>query len=161
MDVEVNGQPPFLDMMIHRKGASLIFGIYRKATHSDLYLQWTSHPTHATKMAVMRALVDRAFRLCSESKLEPELKHIREVLKQNGFPDRVVRRYIQKKGDQREKPEIRSEWDNSSKTTESSQKKKRRCRSQCRPTWSVLHQIVVGFLQRTGSNAPSRHGAKG
>lgn len=131
--------------MIHRKGASLIFGIYRKATHSDLYLQWSSHHTHAAKMAVVRSLVDRAFRLCSESKLGLELKHIEKVLKQNGFPDRVVRGYIQKKRNQTEKPKR-----DNSKTTEIFQKREDKTPFTVLPYVEGLTQNLSRLLTKNG-----------
>ena len=41
--------------------------------------------------------MDRAFNVCSPENLDQELKHVKEVLKKNGFPERVCADYVSKK----------------------------------------------------------------
>lgn len=43
MEEEEEGRIPFLDTMVERKGTSLSITIYRKPTHTDRYLHYTSH----------------------------------------------------------------------------------------------------------------------
>ena len=92
----------FLDVKIKKRGTALSFRVHRKSTHSDLYLQWDLNHAGARKMTVVtvRALVDRAFNLCSPKNLEVDLKYVREVLKKKSFPVRIASKYILKKCNQ-------------------------------------------------------------
>ena len=40
---ESNGKIPFLDTMVEREGTSVTTTVYRKPTHTDRYLHFTSH----------------------------------------------------------------------------------------------------------------------
>ena len=97
MEIEDKNELAFLDVKIKRTGTDLRFKVHRKSTHSDLYLQWDSNHAQASKMAVVRALVDRAFNVCSPENLNEELNYVKETLKKNGFPVRVINKYISKK----------------------------------------------------------------
>ena len=77
-----DGSMPFLDTLITPKeDGTLTTSVYRKPTHTDLYLQWDSHHNLACKFSVINTLTHRATAVCSNSELlKKELKHIEEVL---------------------------------------------------------------------------------
>ncbi|XP_072022566.1 uncharacterized protein [Amphiura filiformis] len=85
---EENNQIPFLDTLIIRKtDGSVKLLIYRKKTHTDQYLNFSSqHPLHQ-KLGVVRTLLDRMECIVTEDvdKLEEESK-IRSALTQCGYP---------------------------------------------------------------------------
>ena len=85
---EENNQIPFLDTLIIRKtDGSVKLLIYRKKTHTDQYLNFSSqHPLHQ-KLGVIRTLLDRMECIVTEEadKLEEERK-IRSALAQCGYP---------------------------------------------------------------------------
>ena len=108
MEKENKRELAFLDVKIRREGNSFSFKIYRKSTHSDLYLQWDSNHSRASKMAVVRSLVDRAFKICSPENLEEELNYVRRVLRTNGFPAKTIQKYIENKRKTTSKPNLRT-----------------------------------------------------
>ena len=57
---EKDGSIPFLDTLIIRKpDGSVKLCIYRKKTHTDQYLQFSSHHPLHQKLGVIRTLLDR------------------------------------------------------------------------------------------------------
>ena len=72
---------PFLDTLVTpQDDGPLTTGVYRKPTHTDLYLQWDSHHNLACKYSVINTLTPRAKAVCSNSKLlEEELKHLHDI----------------------------------------------------------------------------------
>ena len=55
--------------------------MYRKPTHTDLYLQWDSAHDIAAKYSVINTLTHRACTICSTPELaKQELQHLEEVL---------------------------------------------------------------------------------
>ncbi|CAF1540560.1 unnamed protein product, partial [Rotaria sordida] len=78
---------PFLDVKIKRTGNKLETSIYRKETNTNLYLKWDSCLPRYQKLGLISSLVTRACRICSNDEiLNEEMKHIKEVLNQNGYP---------------------------------------------------------------------------
>ena len=52
---------PFLDILVTPgRDGSLSTSVYRKPTHSDLYLQWESHHTLTSKYSVIGTVQHRA-----------------------------------------------------------------------------------------------------
>jgi len=74
MEIEDEGHLPFLDIDINRKtDGSLGHKVYRKPTHTNLYLHKKSHHHPANKHSVISSLVHRATALCDQESLAPEL----------------------------------------------------------------------------------------
>ena len=71
-DQRSDGAMPFLDILItpSREGY-LSTSVYRKPTHTDLYLQWDSHHTLTSKYSMIGTLQHRAQTICSD----PQLLH--------------------------------------------------------------------------------------
>ena len=59
---------------------SLITIVYRKPTHTDLYLQWDSHHNLDAKYSVINTLTHGSKTVCFSSQLLKEEEHLRQVL---------------------------------------------------------------------------------
>ena len=65
-----DGSMPFLDILITpEEDGSLKTSVFRKKTHTDLYLQWDSHHTIPSKYSVAGTLFHRANTICSTPQL--------------------------------------------------------------------------------------------
>ncbi|CAM9382875.1 unnamed protein product, partial [Heterosigma akashiwo] len=84
---EENGQLPFLDVLVVRnEDGSFTTTVYRKPTHSDRYLHWTSNHPVKDKLSGIRTLVYRANHYCSTASLKmAELTHLRKTFADNGY----------------------------------------------------------------------------
>ena len=92
MEKESNGSLSFLDTLVtHHEDGSLSTSVYRKKTHTDRYLDFTSHHPLAHKVAVARTLMTRAERICTfVPDRDKEKQHIAEAHKDNGYPSQHV-----------------------------------------------------------------------
>ena len=75
-------------MVTPNSDGSLSTKVYRKPTHTDLYLQWYSHHTTAAKYSVVNTLHHRAKAVCSDQQLlDEEEDHLQKVLTENKYPN--------------------------------------------------------------------------
>ncbi len=84
---EEGGQIAMLDANIKKDGqGKLSFSVYRKKTHTDQYLQYSSNQPLQHKLGVIRTLYHRAMTICSseEEKLA-EIDHLQKVLSISGY----------------------------------------------------------------------------
>ena len=84
---EVERTIPMLDAKTSRESdGSLSFTVYRKPTHTDHYLQFSSHQPLQHKLGVIRTLKHRCETICSteEAKLQ-EIQHLQKVLSVSGY----------------------------------------------------------------------------
>ena len=80
-DSRPDGSMPFLDILVTpREDGRLNTAVYRKATHTDLYLQWDSHHTISSKYSVVGTLHHRAKTICSNPQLLQQEEHLSRVL---------------------------------------------------------------------------------
>ena len=95
-DPKQDGSMPFLDTLVTpQEDGTLTTRVYRKPTHTDLYLQWDSHHNLACKYIVINTLTHRAKVVCSSSQLlEEELKHLDEVLQQCKYPKWAIKKIL-------------------------------------------------------------------
>ncbi|XP_072051693.1 uncharacterized protein [Amphiura filiformis] len=100
-DQEEQGQIPFLDTLIVRKeDGSVKLLVYREKSHTDQYLNFTSHHPLHQKLGVVRTLLDRKDKIVTEEKdREQEENKIKTALNNCGYPDWT----IEKVKDQMEK----------------------------------------------------------
>jgi hypothetical protein len=90
---EENGHLPFLDIDIYKKGdSSLGHKVYRKPTHTHLYLLQVSHHHSANKHPVISFLIHIARTLCDPDSLEQELDFLNDIFKKNGYNDCQIKR---------------------------------------------------------------------
>ena len=75
-DSRGDGSMPFLDTLVTPcSDVSLSTKLYRKPTHTDLYLQWDIHHSIAPKYSVVSTLHHRAKAVCSTQQLFDEEEH--------------------------------------------------------------------------------------
>ena len=87
--LEKSGQLAFLDISVQQmEDGSLATSVYRKPTHTDRYLQYTSYHPVNQKVCVALTLFSTANRITSnnEKKVE-EFHQIIKTLQNNGFPN--------------------------------------------------------------------------
>ena len=82
----------FLDSLVHRnEDGSLYSTVYRKPTHTDQYLHFTSHHPLSQRCGVIRTLMDRADNICTrEADRIAEKAHVKQALESCGYPSKVI-----------------------------------------------------------------------
>ena len=98
IEEENNGQISFLDTLVSRKNGVAVIDVYRKPTHTDRYLDFSSHHEIKHKVSAASTLLFRAANLPSthEGKLR-ETSHVTEALTANGYPSTVIPNILKKK----------------------------------------------------------------
>ena len=90
MQKENNNKLPFLDVLVERSDSSFLRSVDRKPTFTGLYLSWDSFAPRSRKLNLIRCLSYRALNIWSDSKIEEELKVIKEIFINNGYPEEVI-----------------------------------------------------------------------
>ncbi|XP_072028082.1 uncharacterized protein [Amphiura filiformis] len=114
---EIGGQIPFLDTLITRKeDGSIKLLVYRKKTHTDQYLHFTSHHPLEHKISVVNTLMDRKEKVVTEpaDKAIEEGK-IKHALKQCGYPDWAFNKTRKDKTSQQTKSKNKSDTNRKSR----------------------------------------------
>ena len=90
---------PFLDVMLRRdEDGSISTSVYRKPTHTDKYLDFSSHHPIAHKASVVKTLFSRADTLSSSpTNISDEQERIYRALTTNHYPRSFINRVIRKK----------------------------------------------------------------
>ena len=83
-----DGSIPFLDVLvIPNEDGSLNSTVFRKHTHTALYLQWDSHHTLPSKYSVIGTLLHRAKTICTDPQLlKQEEDHLYKALSTCKYP---------------------------------------------------------------------------
>ena len=63
------GALPFLDVLIQRKGNSIVSTIFRKPSNNDICLNWNPFAPDTWKRETFKILVERAYIVCSTNEL--------------------------------------------------------------------------------------------
>ena len=94
VEKEENGCLPFLDSLLTREtDGSISTSVYRKKTHTDQYLQFSSHHPLAHKKSVVTTLFHRATALSSDMvERVKENRRVTRALKNNGYPSSFIHR---------------------------------------------------------------------
>ena len=97
IETENNGKAAFLDTLVTRKNGVITTNVYRKPTHTDRYLDYTSHHEKKHKISTATTLLNRASNLPSTTDVKAkEIKHVRDALKANGYPLLVISNILKK-----------------------------------------------------------------
>ena len=94
---EQNNTISFLDVLITRlDNGTMETSVFRKPTHTDVYLNWNADAPKNWKVATVKSLVKRAFIISSTSNaLDKELLHIKNVFtKYNNYPENIIQYVI-------------------------------------------------------------------
>ena len=93
-EIQEDNKLPFLDILLTKvDDGTISSSVYRKPTHTDQYLHFSSHHPLSHKVSVMRTLFSRAEKLSSTlMERTTEEVHILEALERNGYPSHLVQR---------------------------------------------------------------------
>ena len=92
-EVRDDGSMPFLDILVTPKeDGSLSTSVFRKPTHTDLYLQWDSQHTISSKYSVAGTLYHRAKTVCSDPQLQKKEDHLCQALQKCKYPIWAINR---------------------------------------------------------------------
>ena len=92
MEQEKEGSCPFLGTLLTRtKGGKINISAYRKTTHTDRYLQYSSHhPQYVKKKRMASCLFHCARTKAVGEKHRKKEHHLRMVLRSQGYPVHVI-----------------------------------------------------------------------
>ena len=92
MKREENSTIPFFDTLIQRnQDGTISVKVYRKPTHTDQYLSFTSHHSTRSKQSVITALFNWAENvITNNTELKQEQQHITKVLQSNGYRKQCI-----------------------------------------------------------------------
>ena len=91
MDEESNGELAFLDTLLKRNNGEISVLVYRKPTHTDQYLHYSSHHQTSCKESVVSSLFNRAYSIITnKDDLHKENARIKQVLKENGYQESII-----------------------------------------------------------------------
>ena len=93
-DPKEDGSIPFLDTIIMpQPDNSLLTSVYRKPTHTDLYLHWNNHHHLSAKFGIINTLKHRATTVCSNQMLlKKEEDHLNRALRRCKYPGWILTR---------------------------------------------------------------------
>ena len=91
IEYEKNNKLPFLDTNVIRKVNKYITTIFHKKTFTGVYLNWTSLTSRKYKIGLIKCLLDRIWRICSdENDRELEIRTLESILLKNQYPTNVI-----------------------------------------------------------------------
>ncbi|XP_046393751.1 uncharacterized protein LOC124161474 [Ischnura elegans] len=115
MEVENNRRLPFLDILIERKeNGNIGHSVYRKPTHTELYLNASSHHHPAQKKGVLTTLFHRAKAISDDAHLIQEISHLKSTFRKNGYNHREIQAALKRTSlernnrEEKEKPVARA-----------------------------------------------------
>ena len=93
-EIEEDNQLLFLDILLKKdEDGTISTSVYRKHTHTDQYLQFSSHHPLSHKLSVVKTLFSIADKLSSTVIERPtEEIHITNALEVNGYPKFSIRK---------------------------------------------------------------------
>ena len=91
MEEESNEGLAFLDTLLKRNNGEVSVLVYRKPTHTDQYLHYSSHHQTSCKESVVSSLFNRAYSIITnKDDLHKENATIKQVLKENGDQESIT-----------------------------------------------------------------------
>ncbi|CAF1439256.1 unnamed protein product [Rotaria sordida] len=82
--------------MVTQQEDKLITALYRKPTHTGLYMLWDSSQNRRYKLGLIKTLVIRIYRICSSKEIiTKELNLLRVTLTNNGYQPHIIKRDAQ------------------------------------------------------------------
>ena len=80
---------PILDVHVENKDGRISTRVHRKTTHTDRYINYSSHHHPCIKTGVIQCLRDRAENICDREHARME-NHLKKVFQANGYPQSLV-----------------------------------------------------------------------
>ena len=112
VEVESKGCIPFLDILISRQpDGSIGTSVYRKATHTDKYLDFDSHHLLSHKRSVVNTLQSRAkSHYASNVITTDEMEHISQALQLNRYLRKLLQGHPALSRSGSSNPTEKSKW---------------------------------------------------
>ena len=96
IEEESDQQIAFLDNLVSLKDNTITISVFRKATHTDRYLDFSSHHDKRHKISTAETLLHRAIKLSSTSQgKNAEINHA--ALRVNNYPSYVISNILKRK----------------------------------------------------------------
>jgi hypothetical protein len=109
MEIQKNNSLPVLDVLINRLlGGSLSHQVYRKKTHTNIYLNAHSHHHPTQKNVILKTLATRALRILAPQFLAKEKSHVTKTLLSNGYSLAQINKDFRSTNNPNPKPKITS-----------------------------------------------------
>ena len=107
MEEESNGELAFLDTLLKRDNGEISVLVYRKPTHTDQYLHYSSHHQTSCKESVVSSLFNRAYSIIkNKDDLDKENTRMKQVLKENGYQKSIISRIFKRITNNHSLPQI-------------------------------------------------------
>ena len=91
MEEESNGELAFLDTLLKQNNGEISVLVYRKPTHTDQHLHYSSHYQTSCKESVVSSFFNRAYSIITNKDgLHKEKPKIKQVLKENGYQESMI-----------------------------------------------------------------------
>ncbi|CAF5211010.1 unnamed protein product, partial [Rotaria magnacalcarata] len=93
LKLESDNSIAFLDVLVTQEQDKLNTSLYRKPTHTGLYMLWDSTQNRRYKLGLIKTLVIRIYRICSSKEIvTQELHLLRTTLTNNGYLPHIIKR---------------------------------------------------------------------
>ena len=97
MEEESDGQIAFLNTLLKRNNGEISLLVYRKLTHTDQYLHYSSHHQTSCQESVVSFLFNRACSIITnKDDLHKENARIKQVLKENGYQESIINKIFRR-----------------------------------------------------------------
>ena len=97
MEEESNGEPASLDTWLKPNNGQISVLVYRKATHTDQYLHYSSHHQTGCKGSVVSSLFNSAYYIITnKGDLRKENARIKKALKENGYQESIISKILKR-----------------------------------------------------------------
>ena len=84
-----------MDVLVKRKDGGFITNVYRKEYCTGLYTDWFSLTDKRYKLNVIKCLLERAWKICSNNDLfHKEIIKIKIILNKNNYPKAIIDKQI-------------------------------------------------------------------
>ena len=93
IEEESDQQIAFLDTLVSCKDNTITIGVYRKATHTDRYLDFSSHHDKRHKISTAETLSHPS---TSQGK-NAEINHVTDALRVNNYPSYVISNILKRR----------------------------------------------------------------
>ena len=97
MEMEHDQTIAFLDVLVRRQKGGISTSVFQKKTHTDRYLNFSSHHHPRVFAGVVACLHRRAANICDSENEKLEVTHLNTVFKANGYTPQCIEPLLQKK----------------------------------------------------------------
>ena len=110
MEEESNGELAFFDTLLKQNNEEISVLVYRKPTHTDQYLHYSSHHQTSCKESVGSSLFNRAyFIITNKDDLHKENTRIKQVLKENGYQESIISKIFKRITNNHSMPQLQQQ----------------------------------------------------